>query len=140
MLPPASLRRPAPLSLRIPLPFSLIMLPPASPTKPDPRSLTSPGMLGSSEGGVLTGISVLAFRTEPLYTPPPPLVPAFGSFHPARLRWPGEGASSASFRYEKRPHGLRCKRFLRHLAVPPSFLPPVSFPAAPSYSVGREIG
>jgi hypothetical protein len=30
-----------------------------------------------------------------------------------------------------------CKRFLKHLSVPPSFLQPVSFAAAPSYPVAR---
>src|ERR1035437_7902858 len=68
-------------------------------------------------------ISLLAFRTESLYTQPSPLVPAFGSFSSRATPMAGGRASSASFRYEKRPQGLHCKRFLRHLAVPPSFLP-----------------
>jgi hypothetical protein len=57
-----------------------------------------------------------------------------GVFHPARLRWPGEGASSASSRYEKRPQGLIASDFSDTLpSHPPSFH---LFPSLPSRPIG----
>jgi len=93
--------------------------------------------IGTKEHDYITGISVLAFRTE--HGTPNRLrwCRPLGVFHPARFRWPAGKGLALPLPVRKKAARAHCKRFLRHLAVPASFLQPVFFPAASSYPVGR---
>jgi hypothetical protein len=86
---------------------------------------------------ISAGISVLAFCTKLLY-----IQTASGGAVAFILRVPSDSGGPGRgqiclLRVQEKPQMPLCKRFLKHLSVPPSFLQPVSFPAAPSYPVAR---
>src|SRR2546427_3591075 len=82
-------------------------------------------------------ISFLAFRTGD--NPPDRLcLHLLRECFPSRATPLDQGRGQICLlRARKRPRVSYGKRFLRHLSVPTSFLPSVSFPAAPFYPVGR---